>query len=483
MKLILFNQIIFLLIPLSTLSALAQQKSVDQKNASRKQLVYHYVNQKDLDTLGFGFKLKPVAPTFETADTTLENWTVEQIAQFEQKMSATDAVKKLDMYERLSFAENLVQYSRQGDTEVRLAQIAKLSRQLNAGYDELFIGLSGFRVLDYWVMNGDSSVRQLAEQIVIERIPGSAWTAGRAAPLLVHNSSEAYYAALKQLKLNVDTIANPDKRSFHMQVYFADALPEVGRVGGKEAIPLMLKWLQQVVDDKPHNINTFLDDAHNAFRRLLKYNEIDKTTTQSLTEELKNFGINLDTSPDDTALDIYQLDEIVAKAKSAGLLDSDLSPLQSYEIAKTYCMHGYKLSATDILTHLNILFIYNSDPHSGQSHIISGSAPYNNLMEQFMTAARSDLPDFSFDSYLHKDHNMDPNYALMLGNGKEAFVIKLTDHNKGDFHHEALSQLFNVALAYKKVEKRFRYQVNEEKQEVEVRYEKRGAIAAFLDGL
>ena len=478
------------------------EQSLAPIKVANNQFIYHYISQKNLDTLNYDFSLNNTRRPFSfklnnpnsdyAQDTVTEIWSVERIRNFEEKINSRATFLDMTTRERMNSLEPAFQdYCKQGNMKDRLATINHFSENSDVrGNDVLLSGLNSFssrRPFDYFMLYGNDSIKRETIKIILNRIPKiGPYYFKNLAPLLINENSEAYYKAMHLFRTNIDTIQSKPKRKAYKQDYIKYVAPEMARVGGVKIVDDVLNTVDYIFKtNKSYYVQQhFRNDVKTVFVALFRFHKIEQALINKISTRLKKQGINLKELIQNNTTTIYQLDldSLVAKAKKSDLLKNNLSKNQRFQIAIDYT-YSYNIEPSSFLKNIPVIFSYKST-HFASGHLVTyRTPPYDDMMNKFMAAAITDIPDFYTATYLRKDRYGDPIYALYLGNKYEGFVLETTDTEDSHFNHEAVYLLFNTVLKHKNIEKRFSFKANESKYRYEVTYAKPNAVESFLNSI
>lgn len=498
-----FKKQIFLLgLALTLISCSYGQKiihSIKPTLVYKNQYVYHYTSQKDLDTLKRGFFLANKKrsinfylenPNSDYAqDTIIETWNAKRIQEFENQIAKTPTFTNISLREQNKLGRLFSEYCKQGEMKDRLPTVKYFSEKSNNTANDILTSSSNSfsysSPLNYFMLYGNDSIQKETIKIIIQRIPRiSPYDFSEYAPFLVNENSNSYYTALTLLQKNIDTIQDRKKHMFNLVNYLNYVAPEVARVGGKRAVSSLLKTIDFIFKNESelYVSEYFNKDLETVFILLYKFHKIDPKTHKKISNQLKKYGIDINELIQNNTLINYQLDlnTLVAKAKRYGLLTTNLSKNQAYQIARDYVMSSYNIKISDFLKNISVTFSFEST-HFGSGHLVAYSTPnYDGIMDKHMIAALADIPNYYTESYLYKTNAETPNYALFLGDEKEGFVINTTDKTLADFDYKAVSHLFNALLKHKNIEKRFTIKENTAQKRYEVVYAKPNALDSFI---
>ena len=152
------------------------------------------IKEKDLDTLGYHFKLInediPYVPIY--------TWSDRQIKEFEQRITTL----QFNGYLRLQF--DLFQYSKQGSIEDRLPKLFQVLQNQNVGIYNFISYTYGDGVIDNLVIEGNPVIISKIKEALIKRLRnGNTSDFRQIAPIMHNDSSTAYYKTLLSIKENI----------------------------------------------------------------------------------------------------------------------------------------------------------------------------------------------------------------------------------------------------------------------------------------
>ncbi|WP_103863782.1 hypothetical protein [Aquimarina sp. I32.4] len=438
-------------------------------------LVYKYTKQEHLDTLGYRFQLKKAEINQNT-----ESWTTSQIQEFEQKINNLQSLDNLSSREYLSFPNDLLQYSKQGNIEERLPKIQSLLTKGKNIWISNFVALSESEcVFDHLMINGTAEIQQKIKHTLIKKLyDGTPNDFSYIAPLLLDEKSDAYYNALLQMYSNVK------ENDFMRTDYYYSVLPELARVGGKKAIPFIFECFR-TERKTTLNLNSVINHMAIILERLEQYHDIDKQTIKDIIKQTRQSGImfylyEFKDNPNKIVSDKECINTIIKKAQNSGLLPKEIPKRLEYLITLSYCNNHYFLDQKDFLETIKVKFTYNANPYAGSGHFLDKSRGYSTIMRKFMEGVERDLPNFYRQEYLRSDTD----FTLFLGNDTKGYVIKLDKNKLLDENHVAISALFNTVLQQQNIEKRFMVKKDTTTWKPNMKlvtYEKQNAIATFLN--
>lgn len=321
------------------------------------------------------------------------------------------------------------------------------------------------------MLNGDETTKKQIRDALIKRLKkGNRVDFDDISPLLMDDSSEAYYNALL-------TMGD-----------FEDILPEIARIKGVKELPHIFKVYKNVMNNtmNPRYVINYMGYV---LKRLEQFHHIDKTTEKlvvDLTKKSNTVGFYLyefKDKPNKIKSDTAYINTILKKAQDYDLIPKKIPQRLKYVVQRAYCNDHYYFYKDKLMEMLKVQFAYNANPYAGSSHFTDKSTGYATIMEQFMEAAQLDLPKYYQDTYLRYDSNMNPHFALFLGSENTGYVLELDGNKLIDENHLAIVSLFNTTLKQEQSEKQFTVKADTTtyKNDIKIaRYEKENAINGFL---
>ena len=453
-------------------------KALPPIKVAAEQYVYHYTSQKDLDTLELGFKLKGNKRSFTyilesgeiPKNLKIKKWDAEKIKKFEDSIQKTPSFTNISLREVNKWEDAFSIYCKQGEMKDRLATIKTFAEK--SGSNQLYILISlieGYKYrapLDYFMCYGTDSIKKETTKILIKLIKnGETYNIGRIMPLLADNSSEEYYRALKQnkrLDRNMTVVA-----------------PELARLGGVKAMEDILNTIDYL-SDKYLRKEYLIEDLELIFNNLYRFHKIDNKTKAYHNKRLAKYNLDVDLLLAKNKKLVYQLDidMLEEKALKLGLLTKKLTKNQRFQIAESAISKG--ITARNFLKNIHVIFSYKST-HYASGHLVVYSTPdYSGIMEQFMIALSTDLPNYFTATRLYKDSGYTPHNYLFLTNGQEGFVLKTKDKDEKDYDHKAVSLLFETVLKHHSIDKQFIIKKDKSLPQYNVFYGNEEKIKQFL---
>jgi len=439
-------------------------------------IVYQYKNQKDLDTLGYRFQLRS-----SEKNEAPEEWTTEQIVNFEEKIKTLKSLYDLSSREYISFSFDLLMYCKQGVLEERTPKVLRLFAKDTMGISNFISITKTERAIDYLIDNVTPEVHEEIKQLLFKRLAnGIPNDITYIAPLLLEEKSDSYYNSLLQL---YEKSKNND---FLRTDYYYSILPQVVRLGGKKAIPFIFECFNDELETALRKENVI---RHMAILMglLERYHDLTPEIIKDIEKRMKKSGTmsqfyNFKENPEKVISDKAEINAIIKKAQNSDLLPLEITKGLKRLLTISYCENNYGLEIANFLEIIKVKFDYNASPYSGSSHFLNKSAGYSKIMKKFMEASQADLSTFYQDEYLRYNSNGDSNFALFLGNELEGYVIKLDKNKLLDENHLAIPALFNAVLKQKNSMKQFTVKKDSTTYKSGakiVRYEKEGSIKMF----
>ncbi len=428
-----------------------------------------YQNQKDLDTLGYEFKLKKS----EINSKKESKWSETKLLEFENKITDLKSLYNLPSNEYISFGSDLREYSEQEPLEKRLSKILSLLQNQEINIDNFISYDFGKGTLDKIILeNKSSKIISDIKKSLIERLRyGTTVNFNLIAPILFFENSPDYYQALLQIKQNIGD------NDFLKTAYYFTIVPELARIGGLKSIPIIAKTLEDELKTTM-NKSGVMENLITIIHKL----EESNIPKQDLEKEInKYFGKHI-TTPYKTPKirSELNLEKIILLAKSYNLISEKELDKIKYEILYSYYLKNSRIDKDELLKVVGVAFNYNSSPYVGSGHFLNKSAGYTKIMETFMSISRCDLPSYIVDKHLRFDANKNPDFALFLGNDSVGYVIKLNPNMLLDTNHLAIKKIFNKALLDIKSKKRFTIKT-EDRHNNKVTYQVNDNINSFLE--
>ncbi len=462
MKLFFLPILALFIFPFSNCKKESTTKPLPPKKVKKGQYIYHYTQQKHIDTTSFNsFKLKQKDSLKREDIFRTSKLSENEIKNFEEHIENYTDFDKMSDKKRLYIDSNIAKYVRSIDKAKALDFAIKLCKKTENKYiNKLVSTIDHHNVLDYLILYGNEDIRKKAQKLLIDK-----FSVNHTSDFtfyyhyLKDNKSENYFKKIEELKLNLDKKErnhNCNPTCYPSLFYFfQDILPEYARVGGKKSIPNMIKWYKQISKKDPLNNYDYAYGFATAIRILINYYEIDHDTKKVFFNLLKN-DPNAISFINQKHLYYKDLNIIKNIFKKSGY-NKQLSVEDENAIAQSFYENNYTINIKDVLQRYNLLFFY-STLNKGIGHMnYSGPANYKKTMQLFLDACENDIPTFDIQTYLKSSLFGEPNYAILLGNKKEAFLVKTTDDDERQFNHSVIKDLFNYVLSTKNINKSFEY--------------------------
>lgn len=426
-----------LVFSLMFISCMGQKvKTLPAKKVRENQYIYHYKRQQDIDTTSF-YSFNLLKKDSIKKDK-VEKWTKDRVKEFEAtlknfKLNINEKWSLEKAREKNNLTHKLSEYVRQVSQEKALEILSLFAKKVKGKDIEMLVSsVPNLGALDYLIVSGNEITKQKAQDILINKLNDvSDIDFNLYSFYLYDNKTPKYFKTLQNL------VAKAQKKNDFEKVIF-----EYVRVGGVKTVPNLLKWSKKYHHNK---IKT-------AIRILYKYHNIDKNTSAKINSVLKSNHIFYDKNKKDKHLYISDIDVLMKKFKEQGV-KINLTDKQRYRIIQSF-YKNYSLNMVEVLFNFNLLFVYKAN-NIGYGHFNYSAGNYEEVMGYYMDVCKNDLPTFSIQTHLKRDKFFNQNYALLLGNETEAFIIKTADKKNRDYDDILMKELFNYVLEVKGIEKKF----------------------------